>query len=402
MSARLNVAIVVMRYGTEVVGGAELHARWIAEHMSRYWNITIITTKAVDHVTWRNEYKNDVDEINGIKILRFAVDRERDIAEFNITTAKIFAGACSKDDVAEWIKQQGPYSTSMLNYLEKHKNDYDAFIFYTREYATTYFGLPIVKEKAFLQPLNHDEPSIYLDAHKEIMKMPRGMILNTVEELELTRKVFNNYEIPAKMIGVGINAKKLSSEEIQSVKKKYKLNKPYVIYVGRIEPGKGSHELFEFIKRYNANKTNMLDLVLIGKAVVVIPQEKYIKFLGYLPEEEKAALIGGAEILVNPSKFESLSMIIMESWIQEVPVLVNGNCAVLKGQCLRSNGGLWYSDFEEFSNMTDWLIEHKSESKKMGINGAKYVKLNYSWNVIEKKYLEFISEVLKIKKIKST
>ena len=41
-----------------------------------------------------------------------------------------------------------------------------------------------------------------------------------------------------------------------------------------------------------------------------------------------------------PSYFESLSMVALEAWALGRPVLANGRCDVLKGQCIRSNAGL--------------------------------------------------------------
>ena len=45
-----------------------------------------------------------------------------------------------------------------------------------------------------------------------------------------------------------------------------------------------------------------------------------------------------------PSYFESLSMVALEAWALGRPVLANARCDVLKGQCIRSNAGLYYDD----------------------------------------------------------
>jgi len=387
---KLKIAIVVSRYGENIAGGAELHARWLAEHLKKYWKITVITTKAKDYVTWENEFKKDKEIINGVSILRFPVDQEKKIEEFNKISAKIFGQKHEFKDEILWMKNQGPISTPLFNYLKKNKGEYDVFIFLTYLYATTYFGLPLVKRKAFLVPTAHDEPPIYLEIFRGLFNWPLGIIPSTLEELALIRKIAGNRQVPAKITGIGINVPNKKLINFPKIEKKFKLKNPYILYMGRIEAGKGCHELFEYFQRFKSQNPINLDLVLTGKAIMDIPKRKDIKFLGFVSEEEKFSLIDGCEFLINPSQFESLSMIIMEAWLLKKAVLVNGRCEVLKGQCTRSQGGLYYTNYEEFEAMINWLLTHPKERKIMGRNGKKYVKANYSWEIIEKKFLEFI------------
>ena len=53
-SARsVKLAVVVQRYGADINGGAELHARYIAERLARHAEVEVLTTCARDYVTWR-------------------------------------------------------------------------------------------------------------------------------------------------------------------------------------------------------------------------------------------------------------------------------------------------------------------------------------------------------------
>lgn len=392
---KLKIGIVVQRYGENVAGGAEKHAKWLAERLNKYWDITVITTKAEDYVTWENVYKKDKEILNGIEVLRFKVDKQRKIEEFNQFSQKIFNQNSTYEDQVEWIKRQGPYSTDLFKYLKNNKDNFDAFIFFQYLYAPTYFGIPIVKDKAFLIPTAHDEPPIYLDIFKDMFKWPKGIIPSTPEELSLIRNLSNNQSVPAEITGIGINVPNKNLINFEKVKNKFKLKNPYIIYMGRIEAGKGCHELFEYFQRLKSATNINLDLVLTGKAIMDIPKRKDIKFLGFVSEEEKFSLIDGCQFLINPSSFESLSMIIMEAWLLKKPVLVNGRCEVLKGQCRRSNGGLWYENYEQFKEMTNWMLKNKKRIGIMGKNGKKYVQSNYSWEIIEQKFLDFIPKILR-------
>ena len=46
----MKVAFVVQRYGLEINGGAELHCRWVAEHMNKHWDVEVLTTREIPAV----------------------------------------------------------------------------------------------------------------------------------------------------------------------------------------------------------------------------------------------------------------------------------------------------------------------------------------------------------------
>ena len=73
----MRVCFVVQRYGLEINGGAELHCRWVAEHMAKYWEVEVLTTQAYDYVTWMNHYPETETVVAGIPVRRFPVSRPR-------------------------------------------------------------------------------------------------------------------------------------------------------------------------------------------------------------------------------------------------------------------------------------------------------------------------------------
>jgi glycosyltransferase involved in cell wall biosynthesis len=97
-------------------------------------------------------------------------------------------------------------------------------------------------------------------------------------------------------------------------------------------------------------------------------------------------VLAGAEALVMPSYFESLSMVMIEAWALGVPVLANGRCDVLAGQCLRSNGGLFYASGREFEAMLDRLLDDPALAAELGENGRAFYAAHYEWPVIERAY----------------
>lgn len=385
-----KVALVVQRYGLEVNGGAEFHCRLIAEHLSKYYKVEVLTTCAIDYTTWKNDYPEGVETLNGVQIRRFPVDYERDVLKFNKFSEKIFSKTHNYEDEIEWMKLQGPYSTKLLNYIKNAKDDYTCFIFFTYLYCTTFFGLPLVKEKALLVPTAHDEPPIYLSIFNSLFNYPRRFIYNTEEEKNFVISKFRVSNIPSDVVGVGIDIP--DKIDTASFVQKYNLDN-FIVYIGRVEESKGCQELFDYFLRYKKEKKSSIKLALMGKQIMKIPQNPDIISLGFVTEQDKFNGIKSAKLLIMPSKYESLSMVLLESWLCNTPVLVNGKCDVLKGQCIRGNAGLYYENYEEFEACLDILLASDEMRNAMGKNGMKFVLQNYSWENIEEKYISILQQI---------
>ena len=171
---------------------------------------------------------------------------------------------------------------------------------------------------------------------------------NSHEERAMIQAAAGNSDVPGVVVGVGsdvparTDAGALPAASSTSTR-------PFAIYVGRIDENKGCKELFEYFQRYAATFPRGLDLVLVGSAIMPVPKHPRIHHLGFLDDEDKFDALAAADLLIMPSYFESLSMVALEAWALGRPVLANGRCDVLKGQCIRSNAGLYYERYEEFA-----------------------------------------------------
>lgn len=190
---------------------------------------------------------------------------------------------------------------------------------------------------------------------------------------------------------MGIDVPKEISD--RNFKKKYQLE-DYIVYVGRIDECKGCKELFQYFLKYKRkNPSNKIKLVLMGKAALDIPKHPDILSLGFVSEEEKFSGIAGSKVLILPSEFESLSISVLEAMALKIPVLVNGKCEVLKGHCLKSNGGLYYMNYDEFEGCLDYLQKRLAIYTQMKENAKEYVDTNFNWNVILENFRDIISYV---------
>lgn len=387
---RIRVAFVVQRYGIEVSGGAELHARMVAEKMRKHWDIEVLTSCAIDYITWRNYYKEGIEEINGIPIRRFPVKKERNIEKFGRIQEKIFGKEHKIEDELEWVKENGPYYPQLIDWIEKNKKEFDFFIFFSYRYFHSYFGINKIPEKSILVPTAEHDPALYLRIFREIFKKPIGILYNSPEECELIQNISKNHAVPFEVVGVGADVIEGVSERFRE---KFGILDKYLIYIGRIDENKGCNELFDYFLRFLHETGEKIKLVLIGTPVIPIPSHPLITHLGFVSEQDKFDALKGSELLVMPSFYESLSIVTLEAFASGKPVLANGNCEVLKGHIERSNAGLYYENYEEFREALLFLLKEKEIAEEMGKRGKKYFEENYSWDVIEEKYLRLVKRI---------
>jgi glycosyltransferase involved in cell wall biosynthesis len=387
-----RVAVVVQRYGEEVNGGAELHARWLAEHLLPLAEVHVITTCAVDYYSWENVYEPGDSLLNGVRVHRFTVDEPREWSKFQKLTGQILNNDSSPVEQLEWMKKQGPLSRGLLSYVEEAYPHFDAFIFFTYLYATTFYGLPLVADKAILVPTAHDEPFLYLPIFRPLFHLPHSIVYNTTTEKRLVNRVTRNGRRDNDHIaGIGINVPQAVSAA--RFRQKYGVQGNFALYMGRMDHSKNVPELLDYFLRYRENGGADIALALAGKGVVEAPAHPAFLPLGFVREEDKFDAIEAATLVIVPSRYESLSMITLEAWTREKPVLVNGDCEVLKDLVRASNGGLYYSSYAEFAATLDLLLERPALREQLGRNGRRHVTRNYDWPVITAIYQQLLEKL---------
>jgi glycosyltransferase involved in cell wall biosynthesis len=387
----MKVAFVVQRYGLEICGGAEYHCRLIAEHMKKHFQAEVLTTRALDYITWKNYYNEDVEIINEIPVRRFGVKKERNPEVFGKIQDFVFNYEHKEKDEYKWLNEEGPCSPSLIKFIKKHKKEYDFFIFFSYRYYHSYWGITSVPEKSILVPTAEHDPVIHLKIFRNFFHLPRAFIYNSFEERKLINTISKNENILGDIVGVGISIPQNYSGK--NFREKYKIKDDFILYLGRIDENKGCLELFDYFIRFIKDTSSPIKLVLIGSSILPIPDHPNIIHLGFLEDEDKFGALEACQVLIMPSFYESLSMVTLEAWSVKKPVLAYGRCEVLKGQCQRSNGGLYYENYNEFNEALSLLLSSSKLRKILGENGYKYWLNNYSWNVIEKKYLNIIEKL---------
>jgi glycosyltransferase involved in cell wall biosynthesis len=389
----VKIAVVVQRYGQAVNGGAELHARYIAERLARHGHVEVLTTCATDYVTWRNELQPGLEQLNGVAVRRFKVKHERDPQVFGKRSERVFEQRHSLGDELDWLDAEGPTSPALVDYITKHAADYDYCLFFSYRYYHAFYGARAAGGRAILVPTAERDQTIGLSLFQPLFRSVRAIMYNSPEEREMIHAVAGNQAVPGVVVGVGSDVP--NNPQAGRFRQKYNVRGPFAVYVGRIDQNKGCTELFEFFQAYLKDPAGKLSLVLIGNTLLPIPPHKRIRHLGFLNDTDKFDAMAAADLLVMPSYYESLSMVALEAWALGRPVLANGKCDVLKGQCLRSNAGLFYETLGEFIATLEAIEQNRWLAGSLGRNGRQFFRDNYDWPVIERKYLDMFERLKK-------
>ncbi|HET7746814.1 MAG TPA: glycosyltransferase family 4 protein [Vicinamibacteria bacterium] len=388
--SRLRLAFVIQRYGLEVAGGSELHCRWLAGRLARRHDVQVLTTCALDYLEWRNHFPPGPDTVEGIRVTRFPVRRTRDEERFALVSDLVFNEDHTVADERAWVEENGPYCPDLVKALPGLR-DVDLFVFYSYRYYQSFFGVPAVPGRAVLVPTAEEDPAIELPAFAELFRAPRGLVYLTPEEKALVEAVSGNGDRPSVIVGSGVN---VPTGWAQADLSRFGLPPRFLLYAGRIDRNKGADRLFTYYARLLEAWPEVPPLVLVGTKALDVPEHPKVRHLGYVSEEEKFALLARAEVLIMPSAYESLSVIVLEAWAMGRPVLVNAACRVLEGQCVRSGGGLFYRGYAEFSDALRRLVEDAALRRALGEAGRAYVEAEYDWSVVESRTSRFLEALV--------
>lgn len=365
-----RIAIIVPRCAETAYGGAEALALKTAIDLSARHEVEILTTRAVDYWSWANDLPAGADAIDGIPVRRFSVDEPRHLAAFDRLSRsfRYRIAELDKGEQERWLKAQGPYSTELFAYLFQHRSDYDAFVFMPYLYATTYFGLPLVKDRAILMSLAHDEWPLYFSVWDDIIRDARAVVPITPGEAALLRKRF-----PDISLGDILEPAILSDAPALGTVTPA-VPTPFILYLGRIDESKGLTSLAEHFEAHmQADPASNWRVVVAGPGSAVL-NEHFIH-VGAVEEEEKWRLLRTCDAFVMPSLHESLSIAMIEAWSVGKPTLVDARNTVLVDQTRRAQGGLWYSDAASFNSALSVLDQPTRAA--LGRQGRAFVDRTY-------------------------
>lgn len=399
-------AIVISWFGRDLQGGAETQAWQIASRLAaRGHAVEVLTTCCHSHSDdWSINHLPPglTREPEGFAVRRFPVT-ERKWKQFRRVASQLqsLPKAVLKPGVApisaadstifshELIK-----SPALLRYLKERGDDYSAFIFMPYLYGPVLQGLPLVADHGWLQPCLHDESYAYLPEVAAIFRCARGVLFNSDGEMQLALRLFGpGIFHKSTVVGEGVEVPVVEPGAIASPPAALD-GAPYVLCLGRREPGKNSYLLLNAFRQFKAaHPASRLKLVFAGSGVLELGgSDGQVLDLGIVSEHDKLALLDGCRALFQPSENESFSRVIMEAWLRGRPVAAHRNCLATATAVRLCDGGWLAADEKEWSTL---LADMESLSNEVlaakGAAGQQYARKAADWQRVMERYEAVLS-----------
>src|SRR2546425_1506371 len=237
---RRKVLVVVQRYGEEVVGGSEQHARLAARRLAERHDVEVATTTALDYWTWASHFAVGTSAVDGIPVHRFAVASGR-APDFKDFERHVLFEPHDAADEDTWTTRQGPHAPELLEFLHREGGGYDALLFWTYLYEPTVRGVPLVPERSGLVSTAHDELPLRLAPYRALFHLPRAIGYLTPEERAMVHARFRNEQVPDEILGYAVGD--APAADVAAFRAKHGVAGPYVLYLGQVSEGKGCDEL---------------------------------------------------------------------------------------------------------------------------------------------------------------
>jgi glycosyltransferase involved in cell wall biosynthesis len=388
----MRLLYVVQRYGQEVAGGAEQHCRQMTRRLAaRGHEVEVLTSRAADATTWDDDYEPGTSVCDGVTVHRLGTSGPRHESYFDaLSWHVLYSGTQVAPVVQEaWVRAQGPLLPGLLPWLSRRAPTFDAVVFFTYLFYPTWAGLRATAGRVptVLHATAHDEPPFWLPVYDLMLRLPDVYAWSTEEERDLLSRRGAGH-VPGEVIGVGVDLDGAGPGDSSRFRASRGLgDRPYLLTLGRVAEGKGSTDLGAWFAAYKNRHPGPLTLVLAGEMESCLQAHPDIITTGRLTNQDRDDVLAGALALVQPSYFESYSMVLSEAWSLGKPALVQTRSAVLAGQARRSGGALCFDGFAEFEAALDLIIDEPNLAARLGAAGRRYVTERYSWDAVLDRYL---------------
>jgi glycosyltransferase involved in cell wall biosynthesis len=372
--AHRRVAIVAPRFGCDFAGGAEQSLRRMALALATKGHMVDVFTTCNRHdCHWDNHYPAGTTRLDGLYVHRFPID-EFDAVRLAQACEEI-QHAGGKVDEATAISYVGNSlgSSRLLEALTERAADFSAILAGPYLFKLTWQAAVRFREKMLLVPCFHDEPYAHLELLTQAYHQVGGYLFHSEEEMEFAQRELGQTHPRSTVAGTTLGPGAGGGD----AKRGRRLaGERYFAYCGRFCAEKGLDRLLDWFARL-ADQRPDLRLVLIGQGAMPLPKARWLQSLGFVAEQTKYDVLAGARALINLSRNESLSIVLLEAWAQGVPVIGNGACRVVRRQIERARGGFAVETYAEFEQAVCALEEEDELRARLGDSGRRMVAERY-------------------------
>jgi glycosyltransferase involved in cell wall biosynthesis len=402
-----RLAVVVQRYGDTINGGAEAHARLLMRALTPHARIDVLTSRAGDdHRSWQPVLPAGIETRGDVRVIRFDHGpATRGFARHTPLRHKLryhlrrwlppdrpLVAQPSGDPMSDgqrFVEAQGPTMPSLLDWLREHGSEYSALLFMTARFHPSAMGVLVQPQRSVLIPTLHDEKAMYLPHFHRTFRAPHHVLYNTAAEQRLAHRLYGPDLAPGSVCGIGVDL----PADGAAIPARAPTT-PYLLYLGRVDRGKGCDVLFRQFAHWPGHRERPLRLVVAGKLAMPKPDDPRIECVGFVDEPTKWALLRNAAALVIPSPRESLSMVLLEAMAIGTPVIANQASEVLSDHLAAAGVGFAYGDDKGFFDAVQAIVQSSPQQRAAdGARGRDYVMRHYAWPVITGKLLQAIERI---------
>jgi glycosyltransferase involved in cell wall biosynthesis len=419
----VKFAFITPRYGAEITSGPEHACRLLAQQVSERHDVEVLTTCGGHPGTWKNEYSEGADRVRGVLVRRFAISQPHDRSAFRSLSDRLLTSAHTRADELEWVRRCGPWSPGLLEHLSRQHRSYDVLVFFSLWHATTVHGLQVAPERSVLFPYLQLRPALRFSLWHELFAAPRAIGYFSAAERRLAHSYLHVSPQSEELVGIGVDpppqqayprhqqdpADTLAGDDevgadipvpVDSYlnsrgvpfRRRHRLYGSFALYGGRIDSDNGCEEMLEYFDSY-AQADADAALVLMGVKMMKLPEERYVRMAGVLPDRERMIAYEAADVTIAPASDDLLAQPLLESMAVGTPVLACAANNAAVEHCRRANGGLYYANREEFAEAMRAMMTDNRLRDALGENGRLYVQQNYRWDSVLGRFDRLIGKV---------
>ena len=419
----MKFAFVSPRYGADIGADADHACRLIAEQVCQRHDVDVLTTCARDHRTWKNEYSEGADRVRGVLVRRFGVSQVPDHIAFDTLTQRLLTNPRSRAEELEWVRLRGPWSPGLMDYLKRSNRSYDVIVFFGLWNPLSVHGLDIAPDRSVLFPYLHLHPVLRFGLWADTVRSARALGYFSESERRLVHAYIGVRPHAEEVVGIGIDPPPQQSyprhqqdpadtivdedgpdtegeaDEAEYLdgrgvpfRRRHRLYGRFALYGGRVESDNGCEEMLEYFDSY-ASVDADASLVLMGVKMMKVPEERYLRLAGVIPDRERMTAYEAADVTIAPASDDLLAQPLLESLAVGTPVLASARNPAAVEHCRRAGAGLYYANRDEFVGALTMLTNNTHLRERLGANGRAYVRQHHRWDGVLGRFDRLISRV---------
>ncbi len=418
----MKFAFITPRYGADIYRGPEHACRLLAEQVSRRHDVDVLTTCARRGPVWRNDYAEGQDRVRGVRVRRFPVSPENSAGVEALRTHLVHQPH-SRDEELDWVRRSGPCSPGLIDHLKRQHKTFDVLVFFSLVHSTTVDGLAVAPERSLLFPHVQPDEVLRLGLWPDVLAAPRALGFSSAAEPQLLRRYVLADTRPHEVVGIGIDPPPRQSyprhqldpaddmvpedepvaEEEPSAesylaargvpfRRRHRLYGPLALYGGRVEPDNGCEEMLDYFDTYAARDGDT-SLVVMGVKMMRVPDERYLRQAGMLPDRDRMVAYEAADVTIVPSSDDLLAQSLLESFAVGTPALTSANNAAAVEHCRQAHAGLYYANRDEFVDALRAMMTDARMRERLGESGRRYVEEHHKWDAVLARFDRLVAKV---------